>query len=97
MEKNEVLIYVTEDGTVKLEITMESEKVWFNLNQLCELFQRDKFVISRHIKNIYTEGELEESSTVAFFATVQNEGGRGQCVKSGEVETTVNGSGFCHS
>lgn len=76
MEKNEVLIYITEDGTVKLEVTMESETVWLNLNQLCELFQRDKSVISRHIKNIYTEGELEESSTVAFFATVQNEGGR---------------------
>lgn len=76
MEKNEVLIYVTEDGTVKLEVTMESETVWLNLNQLCELFQRDKSVISRHIKNIYTEGELEESSTVAFFATVRNEGGR---------------------
>ncbi len=76
MEKNEVLIYITEDGTVKLEVTMEAETVWLNLNQLCELFQRDKSVISRHIKNIYTEGELEESSTVAFFATVQNEGGR---------------------
>lgn len=76
MEKSDVLLYVTEDGTVKLEVTMESETVWLNLNQLCELFQRDKSVISRHIKNIYTEGELEESSTVAFFATVQNEGGR---------------------
>lgn len=76
MERSEVIIYVTEDGTVKLEVTMESETVWLNLNQLCELFQRDKSVISRHIKNIYLEGELEESSTVAFFATVQNEGGR---------------------
>ena len=76
MERSEVLIYVTEDGTVKLEVTMESETVWLNLNQLCELFQRDKSVISRHIKNIYMEGELEDSSTVAFFATVQNEGGR---------------------
>lgn len=76
MEKSEVLMYVTEDGTVKLEVTMESETVWLNLNQLCELFQRDKSVISRHIKNIYMEGELEESSTVAFFATVQNEGRR---------------------
>lgn len=76
MDKSEVLMYVTEDGTVKLEVAMESETVWLNLSQLCELFQRDKSVISRHIKNIYTEGELEESSTVAFFATVQNEGGR---------------------
>ena len=76
MEKSEVLLYVTEDGTVKLEVAMEAETVWLNLSQLCELFQRDKSVISRHIKNIYTEGELEENSTVAFFATVQNEGGR---------------------
>ncbi len=74
MERSEVLIYVTEDGTVKLEVTMESETVWLNLNQLCELFQRDKSVISRHIKNIYTEGELEESSTVAFFATTAEDG-----------------------
>lgn len=76
MGRSEVLIYVTEDGTVKLEVTMESDTVWLNLGQLCELFQRDKSVISRHIRNIYSEGELEESSTVAFFATVQNEGGR---------------------
>ena len=55
---------------------MEVETIWLNLSQLCELFQRDKSVISRHIKNIYTEGELEEDSTVAFFATVQNVGGR---------------------
>lgn len=76
MEKSEVLMYVAEDGTIKLEVMLEAETVWLNLSQLCELFQRDKSVISRHIKNIYTEGELEESSTVAFFATVQNEGGR---------------------
>lgn len=53
MEKSEVLLYVTEDGTVKLEVAMEAETVWLNLSQLCELFQRDKSVISRHIKNIY--------------------------------------------
>ncbi len=69
MEKSDVLLYVTEDGTVKLEVTMESETVWLNLNQLCELFQRDKSVISRHIKNIFAEGELEQDSVVAFFAT----------------------------
>ena len=69
MEKSDVLLYVTEDGTVKLEVTMESETAWLNLNQLCELFQRDKSVISRHIKNIFAEGELEQDSVVAFFAT----------------------------
>ncbi len=71
-----VLMYVTEDGLVKIEVTMDTDTVWLNMSQLCELFQRDKSVISRHIKNIFLEGELEESSTVAFFATVQNEGGR---------------------
>ena len=74
MERNEVLIYITEDGTVKLEVTMESETVWLNLNQLCELFQRDKSVISRHIKNIFAEGELEQDSVVAFFATTAEDG-----------------------
>ena len=74
MERSEVLIYVTEDGTVKLEVTMESETVWLNLNQLCELFQRDKSVISRHIKNIFAEGELEQDSVVAFFATTAEDG-----------------------
>ena len=76
MDKNEILMYTTEDGTVKIEVTMDSETVWLNLNQMCELFQRDKSVISRHIKNIFSEGELEQDSAVAFFATVQNEGGR---------------------
>ena len=74
MEKSDVLLYVTEDGTVKLEVTMESETVWLNLNQLCELFQRDKSVISRHIKNIFAEGELEQDSVVAFFATTAEDG-----------------------
>lgn len=76
MDKNEILMYTTEDGTVKIEVTMDSETVWLTLNQMCELFQRDKSVISRHIKNIFSEGELEENSTVAYFATVQNEGER---------------------
>ena len=74
MEKSDVLLYVTEDGTVKLEVMMESETVWLNLNQLCELFQRDKSVISRHIKNIFAEGELEQDSVVAFFATTAEDG-----------------------
>lgn len=76
MIQNEVLMYITEDGNVKIEVAIDSETVWLNLNQMCDLFQRDKSVISRHIRNIYVEGELEEDSTVAFFATVQEEGGR---------------------
>jgi len=74
MDKSEILMYVTEDGAVKIEVTMDSETVWLNLNQMCELFQRDKSVISRHIKNIFSEGELEQDSVVAFFATTAEDG-----------------------
>ena len=69
-----VLMYVTEDGLVKIEVTMDTDTVWLNMSQLCELFQRDKSVISRHIKNIFSEGELNESSVVAFFATTATDG-----------------------
>jgi len=60
----------------KLEVRLEKETVWLNLNQIGELFDRDKSVISRHLHNIFKTKELERNSTVAFFATVQNEGGR---------------------
>lgn len=73
---SEILIYQTEDGQTKIDVRMEDDTVWLSLNQMSELFQRDKSVISKHIKNVFTEGELDEKSTVAFFATVQNEGGR---------------------
>ena len=74
--QSEMLLYQTEDGQTKIDVKMEGETVWLSQAQMAELFQRDKSVISRHVKNIYEEGELEEKSTVAFFATVQNEGNR---------------------
>lgn len=77
MENNsELLIYQTEDGQTKIDVRMENETVWLSLNQMAELFQRDKSVISKHIKNVFEEGELAEDSTVAKFATVQSEGKR---------------------
>ncbi len=72
----EIILYRSEDGNIKIDVRMEDETVWLSLNQMAELFQRDKSVISRHIKNIFTEGELEETTTVANYATVQNEGDR---------------------
>jgi hypothetical protein len=59
-----------------VDMRMEDETVWLSLNQISALYQRDKSVISRHIKNIFAEGELEERATVANYATVQNEGDR---------------------
>ena len=76
MQNSNILMYTTEDGITKVEVTFENDTVWLSLDQMAELFQRDKSTISRHIKNIFTEGELKESTTVAFFATVQNEGER---------------------
>ena len=70
----EFLMYQTEDGKTKIEVRMEDETVWLSLNQMAELFQRDKSVISRHIKNICTEGELDEKSVVANFATTAVDG-----------------------
>lgn len=76
MQNSNILMYTTEDGITKVEVTFENDTVWLSLDQMAELFQRDKSTISRHIKNIFMEGELSESATVAFFATVQNEGER---------------------
>ena len=72
----EIVIYTSADGIVQTEVCLVSESLWLSLNQIAALFERDKSVISRHIRNIYKEAELELNSTVAFFATVQNEGGR---------------------
>lgn len=72
----EVLFYQTEDGQTRLETRMMGETVWLSLGQMTTLFQRDKSVISRHIRNIYVEGELNSEGTVAKFATVQTEGGK---------------------
>ncbi|MBK7940149.1 MAG: virulence RhuM family protein [Lewinellaceae bacterium] len=74
--ESEIILFQSEDGQTKVEVRMDGETVWLTLNQLAELFQRDKSVISRHIKSIFEEGELPLQGTVAKNATVQNEGAR---------------------
>ena len=73
--KSEIILYQPNE-TVSLEVRMENETVWLSINQMSELFGRDKSVISRHIAAIYNEAELEREATVAKNATVQNENGR---------------------
>ena len=73
---SELVLYTSADGTVRLDIQLEQETVWLSLNQLADLFGRDKSVISRHLRNIYQEGELDRQATVAKNATVQSEAGR---------------------
>ena len=70
----EMLIYQTEDGLTKIDVNMQSETVWLSLDQMADLFQRDKSTLSRHIKNIFDEGELDRNSVVANFATTAADG-----------------------
>lgn len=72
----ELLLYQTEDGKTLIEARFEGDTVWLSLGQMSELFQRDKSVISRHVKNVFEEGELQRGATIANFATVQREGER---------------------
>lgn len=75
-DKGQILLYQTASGTSRIEVRLQNETVWLTLEQMAELFQRNKSTISRHIKNILDTAELQQDATVAFFATVQNEGGR---------------------
>ena len=72
--KGEVVICQTEDGLSKLEVNLQNETVWLTIDQMAELFQRDKSTISRHIKNVFSEGELEREAVVAKFATTASDG-----------------------
>ena len=74
MQKSNLLMYTTEDGLTKIEATFVNDTVWLSMEQMSELFQRDKSTISRHIKNIFAEGELNRESVVAKFATTASDG-----------------------
>ena len=74
--ENNIVIFKTEDNQITVDVRFYDESVWLTLDQMAALFERDKSTISRHIKNIYTEGELVQEATVAKFTTVQIEGDR---------------------
>lgn len=67
--KGQIILYQTQDGENKIEVTLANDTVWLTTDQMAELFQRNKSTISRHIKNIFEDGELEQNAVVAFFAT----------------------------
>ena len=77
-DKGQILLYQTPDGESRIEVRLQDETVWLNLDQMAELFQRNKSTISRHIKNVFEEGELRQETRVAKFATVINRGIRGE-------------------
>lgn len=70
----EIVLYQAPDGKVRLDVRLERETIWLNLNQMAALFERDKSVISRHLRNVFREGELDRDSVVAFFATTAADG-----------------------
>lgn len=74
--KNEIIIYQTNELPEHIEVKVDEEKetFWLSLNQIADLFERDKSVISRHLKNIFRDEELNKSSVVAFFATTASDG-----------------------
>lgn len=73
-EQNNFIIYTSENGKTKVNVKINNETVWLSLDQIAELFQRDKSTISRHIKNIFEEGELQRNSVVANYATTATDG-----------------------
>ena len=74
MDKGQFLLYQTPDGDSQIEVKLQNDTVWLSLDQMAELFQRNKSTISRHIKNVLEDGELEEDSVVANFATTATDG-----------------------
>jgi hypothetical protein len=74
MNNSGIEIYKSEDGKTQVQVVLENETVWLNLNQITELFQRDKSVISRHLRNIFKEGGFAKNSVVANFATTAKDG-----------------------
>ena len=74
--KNEIVLYQSDELASRIEVRIEADTVWLNRHQLATLFGRDVKTIGKHINNVFSEGELDENTTVANFATVQNEGGR---------------------
>jgi hypothetical protein len=72
--KGEIILYQSPDGKAALDVRLEGETLWLNLNQMAGLFERDKSVVSRHLGNIFKTGELERNSVVAFFATTAADG-----------------------
>jgi hypothetical protein len=67
MSNSEILLYQTEDGQTKIDVRLEEETVWLSQTQMSELFQKERSVITKHIKNVFEEGELQEESNVQIL------------------------------
>ena len=73
-QASNIIIYTTEDGLAKIETTFDGDTVWLSIDQMAELFQRDRSVIGKHVRNIFKEGELQKESVWAKFAYTAADG-----------------------
>lgn len=76
MQSSNLLMYTTKDGITKIEVTFDNDTVWLSIDQMAELFQRDMSTISRHIKNVFNEGELTRGAVVANLQQLRLTGKR---------------------
>ena len=74
MKQDQIVIYQTEDGQTQIDVRLENETVWLTQAQMAELFQKDRTVITRHINNVFKEGELEKEVVCAKFAHTTQHG-----------------------
>ena len=74
MPDSNIIMYTTEDGITKVEVTFDNDTVWLSIDQMAELFQRDKSVIGKHVRNIFKEQELVKESVWAKFAYTASDG-----------------------
>ena len=85
---NKIVIYQTEDGQTQIDVRLENETVWLTQAQMAELFQKDRTVITRHINNVFQEGELEKELVCAKFAHTTKHGSIVGKTTKGVAETT---------
>ena len=74
MTQSNIIMYTTEDGITKIEVTFDHDTVWLSIDQMAELFQRDKSVIGKHVRNIFKEGELVKERVWAKSAYTASDG-----------------------
>ena len=74
VKQSDIIIYTTDDGLTKIETTFDGDTVWLSIDQMAELFQRDRSVIGKHVRNIFKEGELQKKSVWAKFAYTAADG-----------------------
>ena len=84
---NQIIIYQTADNQTQIDVRMENDTVWLTQTQMADLFQKDRTVISRHIRNVFKEGELDESLVCAKFALPKKYGRREGYIQ--ETEATI--------